>query len=173
MNKNLENLIKEKYFKHKKKNLWKIFVSVLSCITILITIFLLINPAKAETSNKTYTFHLIDNLIDEKYLWKTTNEGEYKTSYNLNLHFVDTNGNYIEGKDLTLSIDDNTMDIPYGLGNIPLESLTSTNVRGKDLIEIFDLYEYALDTGEKYIFDHAEVSLDGATWHSFKKNDNQ
>ncbi len=172
MNKDTLNLINKIKYNHKQKKLWKIFVGVLSCITIFITFFLLANSAKTESSNKTYTFHLIDNLLNENYVWKTINEGEYTTSYDLNLYFVDTNGNYIEGKDLTLSINQIEEDTPYGLGYTPLASSASTETRGQDLIEAYGLTEYVLPTGEKYIFDHAEVSLDGATWHSFNKNDN-
>ncbi len=174
MKEDVQIFIDKLYDNHNQKRLWKKIISILSCITIFITICFFTKTAITETSNKTYNFYLIDSYTGENYSWKTTIEGEYTTSYTLDLYFVDTNGNYLEGKDLNLTIGPNDFeDNPYGFGYVPLSSTTSNEIRGQNLIDVYNLTEYTLQTGEKYIFDHAEVSLDGGvTWNSFVSGTN-
>ena len=64
---------------------------------------------------------------------------------------MDTSGNYIEGKDVTINIGPNNFkDDPYGFGDVPING---TSTRGLDIIKALGLDEYVLSTGEKYEFD--------------------
>ena len=77
---------------------------------------------------------------------------------------MDTKGNYIGGKDITIDIGPNSLpDDPYAFGYIPTSGETT---RGLDLIEKLNLNEIVMSSGEKYIFDHAEVYVDN-TWQTF------
>ena len=147
--------------KYKQKRLWKSVIGVLSCIAAFITIYLLILPARTLTNEKiSYTLYLKDSY---DYSWK---EGKTK-EFNLNLYFMDTEGNYIEGSDITLNIGpDAFKDDPYGFGYVPTSGETT---RGKDLLEELKLDEYTLSSGEKYVFDHAEVFVN-ETWQVFNKD---
>jgi len=152
----------EKFNKiYKQKRLWKSVICVLSCIVALITVYLLIFPALTLTDEKiTYTFNLKDSY---DYTWK---EGLTK-EYNLNLYFMDTEGNYIEGKDITLDIGPNNYaDDPYGFGYVPISGETT---RGKNLLKELNIEEYALSNGKKYVFDHAEVYVN-ETWQIFSED---
>ena len=57
-------------------------------------------PAITDSTNTTYNLYLTDTYntsVNQNYEWKTQIEGKYTTDYTLNLHFMDTNNNYIEG----------------------------------------------------------------------------
>lgn len=144
----------------KNKSLYYYLITILSCIIFLITINYLIKPTITLAKNKYYTFSLKDSY---DYSWKDN----LTTNYNLNLYFIDTNGNYIEGRDITFEIGPNNFkDDPYGFGYIPISGETT---RGMNLIEELNLTEIASSTGEKYVFDHAEVYVDGA-WQTFSSD---
>lgn len=167
MKKDIDLRIEEILLKYRNKNIWNFIVGVVSSILIFITMYFLILPAMTLTENTTYTLHLKDNY--HEYAWKT--EGEYTTSYDLNLIFMDTNGNSIEGRDVTIEIGPDPgalIDDLYGFGYVPTSGDTT---RGADLIEVLNLKEYVLSSGEKYVFDHAEVYIDGI-WHAFSSTGN-
>lgn len=168
MKKEIKTLIINFNTKYKQHKIWKYIIGILSCIVTIITITSLTSPAITLNDTTSYNLYLKDSYNDEsKYSWKF--ENNYQTEYKLNLYFEDTLGNSIEGKDVTLEISPNTLiDVPYGFGITPLEG---ENIRGKDLIEILNLKEYTLITGEKYIFDHAEVYVDGI-WQTFANTGN-
>lgn len=147
---------------YKQKKLLKNIIRILSCITIFITVYLLIMPALALNSEQSYTLNLLDSY---DYPWKENKTKEY----NLNLYFMDTSGNYIEGKDITIEIGPTAfIDDPYGFGYVPISGETT---RGLNILEELNLMEYTLITGEKYEFDHAEVYINGA-WQEFTKESN-
>jgi hypothetical protein len=162
MKKDVQLLFKNLTDKYKRKKRWKKIVSVLSCITIFVTMYFLMSPAITQTGT-TYTFHLIDNYVGEKFNWKESSG--FTTSYDLKLHYVDIYGNYIEGNDLTLKLDPNTQfkDDPYGFGYSPK---SGEDYRGLDLISEFDLEEKITSNGDKYVFDHVEVLVNGS-WQNF------
>lgn len=108
MKKDIKLLIESIKDRQKKNNIRKKVTVILSCIVTLITIYFLMSPAITDSTNKTYILHLIDSYdtsINEQYSWKTITEGKYTQNFDLKLHFVDTDGNYIEGKDVTIDID--------------------------------------------------------------------
>lgn len=154
--------------KQNKRKIWLHIICILSFIAMILTIYLLMLPAIGQTKTPSYTLHLIDNYNDaSKYAWKK--ENDYTTNYDVGLFFEDTNGNTIEGRDLTLDINPNTLiDEPYAFGYVPLDGGVE---RGQDLIAVFNLKELVATTGEKYIFDHAEVYADG-TWKRFSETGN-
>ena len=162
MLKDIKLLIDKINNKYKQKNIIKNIIRIFSCITILITVYLLIMPAFALNDEQIYKLYLIDSY---EYTWKDTKTKEY----NLNLYFMDTNGNYIEGKDLTIEIGPNNLvDDPYGFGYIPI---SGDSTRGLNILEEKRLMEYTLPTGEKYEFDHAEVYT-GGVWQTFTSESN-
>lgn len=162
MLKDIRFLIDKINRKHKQTKLWKSIVRILSLITIFITIYSLIIPALTLNSEESYILNLLDSY---NYTWK---ENEVK-EYNLKLYFMDTNGNYIKGKDVTIEIGPNALvDDPYGFGYIPI---SGESTRGQNILEVLNLTEYTLATGEKYEFDHAEVYVDGV-WQSFTSDSN-
>lgn len=170
MKKDVQSLIKNLNTKYKQRKIWKKVVGLLSCIAIFLTIYSLMSPAITETTN-TYTFSLIDSFdttTDPSYSWKI--DGNYTTSYDLKLHYVDLNGNYIEGKDLTLTLGENTGygNTPYGFGYVPKTKDGNGEV-GANLIDAFNLNNLTNANGDKYIFDHMEV-LVGSEWKSFVAN---
>lgn len=147
---------------YKQKKLWRSIVRTLSLISVFITIYLLIMPALTLNNNTSYKLHLLDSY---DYSWK---EGQI-TEYNLNLYFMDTNGNYIEGKDVTIEIGpENFEDNPYGFGYIPING---ESTRGLNILDSLNLMEYTLSTGEKYKFDHAEVYINNS-WQIFTADSN-
>lgn len=155
-------LLIDKFIKmYRQKQLWKKFVYVLSFIVAFITLYSLILPARTLTEEKiSYTLHLEDSY---DYSWK---EGLNK-EFDLNLYFMDIEGNYIEGTDITLEIGPNDYkDDPYGFGYIPISGETT---RGKNLLEELNLEEYTLSNGEKYVFDHAEVYVN-ESWQTFNED---
>ena len=157
MKKDIQLLIEKLNNVYKERNLWKKFVSILSCIAVFLTVYFLTSPAITLDEEKSYTFILKDSY---DYDWKDS----FTTEYNLNLYFMDTNGNYIEGKDITLNIGpDSFVDDPYGFGYVPT---SGDSTRGLDLIAALDLEEIVLTTGEKYVFEHAEVYVND-TWQMF------
>lgn len=148
--------------KYKQNKFYNIIIKSLSCIAIFITIYLLIMPALTLENKISYKINLIDSY---DYEWKEGKEKEYS----LNLYFMDTKGNYIEGKNITIDIGpDKLIDDPYGFGYIPINGETT---RGKNILEVLNLMEYTLSTGEKYKFDHAELYINGK-WESFSKTSN-
>jgi len=155
--------IKNKINEYRSKNRWKKVVGLLSCFGVLFTLHFLLMPAHSLNEDiKSYTLYLKDSY---DYDWK---EG-LNISYNLNLYFMDTDGNYIEGKDVTIDIGpDSLIDDPYSFGYIPISGDTT---RGENLIKKYNLNEIVLTTGEKYIFDHAEVYT-GETWNTFTSTSN-
>jgi len=154
MRKNINKWFRNFYFK-------KRLIFLLGLI-LFANIYFLGLPNTILAENISYTLHLKDSY--SSFSWKS--EDNYKTSYDLKLTFTDTFGNTIEGHDITIEIGPNNLkDDPYGFGYIPISGETT---RGADLIEVLNLEEYTLVTGEKYKFDHAEVYTDGA-WQTFSK----
>ena len=161
MLKDIKLLIDKIKKEYKRKKLFKYIIRTLSCLAIFITIYLLMMPA-LTLENKSYKLKLLDSY---NYIWKEGKEKEY----NLNLYFMDTKGNYIEGKDITIEIGpEKLIDDPYGFGYVPING---DSVRGKNILEVLNLMKYTLTTGEKYEFDHAEVYVDGV-WKSFTSTSN-
>ena len=162
MKKDIQTVLKIKTIKNRQYKTWKMVVGLLSCVAIFLTFYFLMSSAMAQNSVSLNKLHLIDGYdtsVNELFGWKTEVPGKYTTSFDLNLHFVDVNGNYIQGKDLTLKLDNvNYLDVPYGFGYSPID--------GVDVISSFNLKDYTLSTGEKYVFDHAEVLVDGV-WRTF------
>jgi len=165
MKKQIQTLIENKNNNYKKTKNWKIVVGLLSIVSIFFTIYSLMSPAITET-NTIYTLHLIDNYAGDDYTWKT--EKGVTTSYDLKLHYVDTNGNILEGSDLTLELNPETefTNIAYGFGYVPIRDGV---VKGFDLIDKFNLKTKTNSNGDKYEFDHVEVLI-GDTWQSFYSN---
>lgn len=163
MKKDIGIFIKNKIFEYKRKSKWKKVIGALSCIVALITISFLLMPAHSlNDETKSYTLHLKDSY---DYDWKK----ELNTSYNLKLYFMDTDGNHIEGKDVTIEIGPDALkDDPYSFGYVPVSGETT---RGEDLIQKLNLKEMVLPTGEKYVFDHAEVYAN-ETWNTFFRDSN-
>ena len=163
MIKDIRLLIEKINNQYKRTKLWKNIARVLSCIVIFMTAYLLILPAfTLSDDNDSYTLHLLDSY---DYSWKDV----FITEYSLNLYFMDTNGNYIEGRDVTLEIGPDAFeDDPYGFGYVPI---SGGGTRGLDILESLNLTEYTLSTGEKYLFDHAEVYVNGA-WQNFTSDSN-
>lgn len=163
MLKDIRLLIEKINREYKQKRIWKGIIRTLSLITIFITISSLILPALTlNDDTESYTLHLLDSY---NYTWKEGRE----TEYNLNLYFMDTNGNYIEGKDVTIEIGPDAFeDDPYGFGYIPI---SGESTRGLNILESLNLMEYTLSTGEKYQFDHAEVYINGS-WQTFTSESN-
>lgn len=161
MLKDIKLLIEKINKDSKQKRLWKNIVRTLSCLAIFITVYALIMPALTLNNEiKSYTLHLLDSY---DYTWKE----ELTTEYNLTLYFMDTNGNYIDGQDVTLEIGpDNLADEPYSFGYVPISEETTI---GQNIIETLNLTEYTLPTGEKYQFDHAEVYVNNS-WQTFTKD---
>lgn len=168
MKREITGLLKNISIRYGWQKKWKKVVGLLSCLVALITIYALILPAVTESSDIVYKLYLKDSYVDGDYAWKKDNG--YVTEFELNLYFEDVSGNSIGGRDVTLDIGPSTLtDVPYGFGVVPLEN---GDVRGFDVIEVLDLEDYVLETGEKYVFDHAEVYTDGA-WQTFaSKNSN-
>lgn len=167
MNKDVYNLIKILNIKQKNNKLFKSFISTLSFLVMIITIYFLTLPALTQTIKTPYKLYLRDTYLEGDYSWKL--ENNYITDYTLNLYFEDTLGNSITGHDVTINIGPDTLtDVPYGFDIVPLENDIK---RGEDLISILNLNEYTLPTGEKYIFDHAEVYTDGS-WKTFSDTGN-
>lgn len=165
MKKDIQTTIDKLNNKNKQKKTWKKIIGVFSCFAIILTIYLLTSPAMTLNGDGSYTLHLIDSYQVD---WKTIENG-YTTSYDLKLLFTDTEGNIIEGSDQTIEVGpDKLADDPYAFGYVPLESTTSTQTRGKDLIGELNLTSYITSTGEKYEFDHAEVYTNG-TWQTFSE----
>ena len=162
MKKDIGIFIKNKINEYKTRSKWKKIVSILSCFAVIITISFLLMPAHSLNEVKTYTLTLKDSY---DYSWK---EG-FNTNFNLNLYFMDTDGNYIEGKDVTIDIGPNSLiDDPYSFGYVPINGETT---RGEDLIKKLNLNEIVLTTGGKYVFDHAEVYT-GDAWNAFASTSN-
>lgn len=162
MKHDIQTLLNELNTNHHQNSLWRYFITTLSCLTIFLTIYFLIKPAITLTEPLNYTLNLKDNY---DYSWKET----LTTEYNLNLYFMDTSGNYITGKDITFEIGPNNFaDDPYSFGYIPISDETT---RGLNLIEELNLTEINTSTGEKYIFDHAEVYIND-TWQTFLADSN-
>lgn len=157
MLKDIRLLIDKINNQYKQKRLLKNIIKVISCIVMFITIYLLILPAFTLDSSKSYTISLIDSY---NYTWK---EGKI-TNFNLDLYFMDTKENYIEGKDITIDIGPGKLiDDPYGFGYVPINGETT---RGQNILEVLSLMEYTLPSGEKYKFDHAEVYVNNE-WQTF------
>ena len=163
MIKDIKVLIEKINRGYKQKKLWRNIVSSLSLITVFLTIYSLIMPALTlNDDTESYTLHLLDSY---DYSWKA----ELITEHNLNIYFMDTSGNYIEGKDVTIEIGpDALVDDPYGFGYVPISGETT---RGLNILESLNLMEYTLTTGEKYEFDHAEVYVNGV-WQTFSSDSN-
>lgn len=146
--------------------LWKKVTIALSCIAVVFTFYFLMSPAITENVTTKYNLHLIDSFttsFNEVYAWKST----YKTNYDLELYYVDTLGNPIEGKDLTIDIGpDSLNDDPHGFGYIPYADTSKTTTRGTNLIDVLNIYEISNSTGEIYQFDHAEVYVNNQ-WQVF------
>lgn len=159
----MKRKIKKFIKNYKQKRSWKMVVYSLSCIVMLVTVYFLILPAFTLTNKKiTYTLHLKDSY---DYPWKD----DLNKEFNLNLYFMDTSGNYLEGKDLTIDIGPESLkDDPYGFGYVPISGETT---RGKDLINELAIQGITLSTGEKYVFDHAEVYIN-ETWQTFNEASN-
>lgn len=163
MKKDFKILTEKIKSQNNQKQLWKKITAALSCLVFIATITLLIMPGLTlGTETETYTLTLKDSYNFE---WKEN----FNTTYTLELIFLDTNGNYIEGKDVTIELsEENLKDDPYGFGYIPINGETT---RGLDALEILNLKEYTLPTGEKYKFDHAEVYIND-TWQQFMETSN-
>ena len=165
MNKNVK-LLEEKLKNIKNKNkLTKKITITLSCIIVLLTLYFLMLPARTLDSIGIHTLKLEDNYTSDNYLWKTETEGKYKTYLDLELYFVDTNENPINGKDLTISIGTIFEEDIFAFGYKPLKDDTK---EGINLIEEFELEKIAVTNGE-YIFDHAEVYVDDS-WQTLKSD---
>jgi len=164
MNKDIKSLFEKVIAKHKKNKIFKSVVTTLSFVVIVITIYLLMSPAITLNEERKYTFRLIDSYV------RTWKDSRFTTSYDLDLYFMDTDNNYIEGKNVTFEISatnaNNLTDDPYGFGFVPYNDTALTTARGKDLIDALGLKSYTASTGEIYEFDHAEVLI-GDTWHTF------
>ena len=158
MKNNLKTLTEKlKTLQRKNKILTKITIG-LSCIVALITIYILKSPAITLSDPIAYKLNLIDGIDRE---WK---QESHKTSYSLDLYFTDTNGNYIDGEDITFTItEDGYGDHPYGFGYVPYSDSTLTTHRGADIIKELKLNKHTTSNGAMYEFDHAEVLI-GTVW---------
>ena len=163
MKKDIQIFLDKFNLKYKNHNKWKKVVGVLSLIIFIITTYLLIVPGFALNEvSPSYSLYLTDSY---DYSWKEN----FVTEYSLDLYFMDTDGNYIEGRDLELNISATGFDdAVYGFGYVPV---SDESTRGKDLISEWEIREYALVTGEKYVFDHAEVYVNDA-WQIFLTDGN-
>lgn len=143
----LNNLVLQEKIKKIKSNI----TAILSVFVTFMTLYVLMNPA--FTLSDGYKLQLNDNYINDVYSWKL--ENGYKTSFNIKLNFVDSDGAIIDGKNIAVNIDNLTPDGGYTFG--------STNKN--ELINL--LYdseaEVILVENGKYMFDYAEVLVDG-TW---------
>lgn len=159
--KNIQLSIKRKSTEYAKNKMWKKIVGFLSLIIFFITIYFLVEPGITETT--TYKFNLIDSNTGAEFAWKENNN--VNREYNLDLFFTDTNGDEIEGQNLTLELNESTdfKNIPYGLGVKPIGD-NGKGDEGLDLIKKFNLYNKTTSNGNKYVYSHAEVLVNG-TWH--------
>lgn len=162
MKKDILQFVENLSNRYKQKRAWKNIVGILSCLVIVGTMYLLISPASALGEENSYTLTLKDSYEHD---WKTGKD----TIFNLDLYFMDTTGNYIEGEDVTIEIGPNAFaDDPYGFGYVPINGETT---RGKDIIKELGLTKYTDSNGAQYEFDHAEVKI-GETWYNFTEDSN-
>ena len=149
MNK-ISNLLNNLKVKEKYKKIKSNITLILSIFVAFMTLYVLMNPAFAL--NDEYKLQLNDNYITGDYSWKM--ENGYSTSFNLNLNFVDSDGVAIDGKNIIVNIDELTVDSGYTFGSTNKNEII--NILNENELEVI-----LLDSG-KYIFDYAEVLVDGS-----------
>jgi len=163
MLKDIGLLIDKINYQYKQNRFLKSIIRTFSFIMMFIIVYLLIMPAFTLNGEpEKYILHLLDSY---DYSWK---DG-LTSGYDLNLYFMDTNDNYIDGRDITIEIGKDALrDDPYGFGYVPI---SGESTRGLNIIDELSLTEYTLSTGEKYVFDHAEVYVNGV-WQPFDAESN-
>ena len=121
----------------------------LSVFVLVITLLVLMNPAFTLGNHK---LQLNDSLINDSYSWKVDNG--YKTTFDLNLNFVDSDGATINGNNISVTTDGLVADGAFTLGS-------TTKVEYINLLNESGLEVILTDNG-KYMFDYAEVLVDGS-----------
>ena len=121
----------------------------LSVFVLVITLLVLMNPAFTLGNHK---LQLNDSFINDVYSWKVDNG--YATTFDLNLNFVDSDGAAINGNNISVTTDGLVADGAFTLGSTTkAEYINLLNENGLEVI--------LTDSG-KYMFDYAEVLVDGS-----------
>ena len=121
----------------------------LSVFVLVITLLVLMNPAFTLGNHK---LQLNDSLVNDTYSWKADNG--YITTFDLNLNFVDSDGATINGNNISVTTDGLVADGAFTLGSTTkAEYINLLNESGLEVI--------LTDSG-KYMFDYAEVLVDGS-----------
>ena len=121
----------------------------LSVFVLVITLLVLMNPAFTLGNHK---LQLNDSFINDVYSWKVDNG--YATTFDLNLNFVDSDGATINGNNILVTTDGLVADGAFTLGSTTkAEYINLLNESGLEVI--------LTDSG-KYMFDYAEVLVDGS-----------
>lgn len=107
------------------------------------------NPAFTLGNHK---LQLNDSLVNDTYSWKVDNG--YSTSFDLNLSFVDSDGVTINGNNISATTDILVTDGAFTFGSTnKSEYINLLNESGLEVI---------LTDNGKYMFDYAEVLVDGS-----------
>ena len=157
MKKEIQSLLDKFKEKHKNNKIHKNIIVILSCLVALITLHSLMLPARTLDTTDEYKLYLKDKYINEVYSWKIDNL--YQTSFDLKLYYVDTNGNLINGKNITLDIGENYNNDIFSFG---ISSIDENKREVKDILQEYEI-ENINEDDRNYIFDHAEIYLND-TW---------
>lgn len=122
---------------------------ILSVFVLVITLLVLMNPAFTLGNHK---LQLNDSFINDVYSWKVDNG--YATTFDLNLNFVDSDGAAINGNNISVTTDGLVADKAFTLGS-------TTKAEYFNLLNESGLEVILTDNG-KYMFDYAEVLVDGS-----------
>ena len=143
--------------RNKKKIIRNVTIS-LSCIVALITLYILMSPAITLKTVGSYKMYLNDLYLNDNYSWKN----EYKTSIGVNITYTDTLGNYFDGRNITINLDNNYDN----------KSFTFFNTSNNDVINILkeNEIETILTDEGKYTFEYAEVYINNS-WHKLSVED--
>lgn len=162
MKKEIQSLLSK--FKEKQQNskIRKNIAVILSCVVALVTLYSLMLPAKTLNTDGEYRLYLKDKYLNDPYSWKV--ENEYQTLFDLKLHYVDTDGNIIDGKNITIDIGETYSNDIFSFGSVPLKE-DGTN--GKNIISENEIDTFTVETG-KYVYDHVEVYINDS-WQTLTK----
>lgn len=157
MKKRIQSILDNLKDKQKNGKFRRNIAVVLSCIVALITLYSLMLPAITLNEEGEYRLYLKDNYLSDNYSWKI--ENGYQTSFDLKIQYVDNLGNLIEGKNITIDVDDTSGNNVFAFGLIPVKE---DGTKGKNIIEEYEIGNFTIESG-KYVFDHAEVYVND-TW---------
>lgn len=165
MKKEIQLLLEKFKEKHKNSKIRKNIAILLSCFVAIGTLYFLMLPAKTMNTVGEYKLYLKDKYSNELYSWKL--ENNYQTSVDLKLHYVDNDGNSINGKNIIIDIGDNYNDDIFAFGMIPTKE---DGTKGKNIVSEFEIENIVVENG-KYVFEHAEVYINDS-WQVLSNSSN-